>query len=41
LLGSKTDIRKAKKGLKYPALPYPKVKGIEDVEIKKIKVNNG
>jgi hypothetical protein len=27
------------KGLKYPALPYPKVKDIQDVEILKIEVN--
>ena len=38
LLGSKSEIRKSKKGLKYPALPYPKVKDIQDVEIQKIEV---
>ena len=38
LLGSKSEIRKAKRGLKYPPLPYPKVKDIKDVEIQKIKV---
>jgi len=38
LLGSKSEIRKARKGLKHPQLTYPKTSDIEDVEIKKIKV---
>ena len=29
------------KGLKYPALTYPKIQDIKDVEVIKIKVNNG
>ena len=40
LLGNKSEIRKARKGLKHPQLTYPKTSDIEDVEIKKIEVNN-
>ena len=40
LLGSKSEIRKARKGLKHPQLTYPKTSDIEDVEIKKIEVTN-
>ena len=40
LLGSKSEIRKARKGLKHPQLPYPKTSEIEEVEIKKIEVIN-
>ena len=40
-LGNKTEIKKAKEGLKYPALTYPKVQDIKNVEVIKIKVNNG
>ena len=38
LLGNKKEKKIAMKGLKYPALPYPKVKDIQDVEILKIEV---
>ena len=36
---NKTEIKKAKEGLKYPALTYPKVQDIKNVEVIKIKVN--
>ena len=39
LLGNKKEKKIAMKGLKYPALSYPKVKDIQDVEILKIEVN--
>ena len=39
LLGNKKEIKKAKEGLKYPSLSYPKVQDIKSVEVKKIKVN--
>ena len=35
------EIKKAKEGLKYPALTYPKAQDIKNVEVIKIKVNNG